>query len=90
MRVFDIIKSKNIDELAEWLDKCGVQDYSPWVNWFDCNYCNKCEPIAGEYGSDYGWCEVNGKCRFFQNLDEPPYGKELVKLWLEGVDDDGV
>ena len=89
MRNFDIIKSKNIDELAEWLDMYGMQDFSPWIDWFDENYCSKCETVSGEYGTKYSWCEINDdRCRFFQNMDEVPHGKELVKIWLENEDDD--
>lgn len=33
--VFDRFKSMNIDELAEWLDKYGMFENSPWMLWFD-------------------------------------------------------
>lgn len=78
MKVFDDIKSKNIDELAEWLDKYGAFDNSPWIKWFDENYCSRCEPE-----SEYGWCELNGKCKFFEDMDDIPCCEQMVKLWLE-------
>ena len=93
MTKFEEIKSKNIDELAEWLDKHGVYDYSLWGNWFDENYCSKCEPIlVSKEGTDYhfdipcAWCELNGKCKFFQDLDGTPDNKYVIKLWLETED----
>ena len=94
MIVFDSIKSKNIDELAEWINKYGVQDYSPWDNWFYNKYCNDCEPIVktdGIYEKEYTWCELNcNKCKYFQSMEEAPWGKQLVKMWLESEDVDGV
>lgn len=94
MKVFDSIKSKNIDELAEWLNKYGVQDYSPWDNWFYNKYCSECDPIEktdGIYENEYTWCELNcNKCKYFQSMKEAPWGKQLVKMWLESEDTDGV
>ena len=52
MRIFDIIKSKNIDELAEWLDKFKMWDDTPWTLWYNETYCKKCEPIVKD-GMDY-------------------------------------
>lgn len=93
MTKFEEIKSKNIDEFAEWLDKHGVYDYSLWGNWFDENYCSKCEPIlVSKGGTDYhfdiqcAWCELNGKCQFFKELDGTPDNKYVIKLWLETED----
>lgn len=90
MTVFNEIISKNIDEFAEWLDKNGVQDFSPWSEWFDKNYCKKCEsiikinPHCCYIKSEYAWCELNdGKCKFFQDMDDIPYGKQLIKMYLE-------
>ena len=88
MIVFDNIKSKNIDELAIWLDENCVYDDSSWCKWFDESYCQRCESVItsvpyldGEHECAY--CEVNGKCRFFQDMDEIPSCKDIVKIWLE-------
>lgn len=91
-KVFDEIVSKNIDELAEWLDKYGYFDGSPWTEWFDKNYCSKCESvITGEqdeyWSNEFYWCELNGKCRFFVEMDNIPDNKFVIKLWL-GSDDE--
>lgn len=88
MTQFDNIKSKNIDEFAEWLDEKCLSDSAPWYEWFDENYCKKCETICQQtyfHGvSEYAWCELNNdRCRFFQDMNEIPYGKDLVKMWLE-------
>lgn len=88
MTVFENIKSKNIDEFVEWLDKYGAFDISPWSNWFDDNYCKKCgreiayiEELHGQH--ECGWCELHGKCKFFEDLEEVPDNKQIIKLWLE-------
>jgi hypothetical protein len=88
MTVFDNIKSKNIDELATWLDENCEYDGTLWCKWWDEHYCQNCESITafvpylnGEYECAY--CEANGKCRFFQEMDHVPSGKEIVKMWLE-------
>lgn len=91
MTKFEKIKSKNIDEFAEWLDKHGAYDYSAWSLWWDENYCSKCEPVT-DYVEEFGkececaWCEINGKCKFFQELDDIPENKYVIKLWLETED----
>ena len=41
MRMVDKIKSKSLDEFAEWIDEHGAFDGSPWINWWQENYCNK-------------------------------------------------
>lgn len=91
MTVFESIKCKNIDELAEWLDEYGIQDFSPWSNWFDRNFCKNCEIIDKGDIFEYSWCELNdGKCKFFQDMDEAPWGKQIVRMWLESEDNNGV
>lgn len=86
MTVYESFKSKSIDELAEWLDKHVIDD-SPWISYFDRKYCNKCKPIHcedGDCGSgEYSWCELNGKCRFFQDMPDIPDNKQIIKMWLE-------
>lgn len=85
MTVFDNIKSKNIDELAKWIDEHFDFDYAPYVMWFDEHYCTKC--IAELYTEDNAnkcaWCELNGKCKFFKELDNIPDNKDIIKMWLE-------
>lgn len=83
MTVYETIKSKNIDELAEWFDKySGCVDQSPWTIWWDKNYCEKC-PAEDKRGRVYAWCELNGgKCKYFCDMDEIPDNEQMIKMWL--------
>ncbi len=90
MTVFEYLTSKDIDEFSEWLDEHGMFDGSSWMNWFDKNYCLKCEPeivripnIDGERVEEIGWCELHGKCKFLQYMNETPDNKAIIKMWLE-------
>ena len=91
MTKFEGIKSKNIDEFAEWLDEHGECGPDPWSLWFDENYCFKCAPVTvyvEEFGKECqcAWCEINGKCKFFQEFSGTPDNKYVIKLWLETED----
>ena len=86
--IFGKFKSMNIDELAEWLDEYGRFDSSPWITWFDQKYCKNCENIMCKYEGGRrefpcSYCELNGNCKFFSNLDETPDNKRVTKMWLE-------
>ena len=92
MTVFESIKSKNIDELSEWLDKYGAMDCSPWTKWFDENYCSKCEAeeiyvSAIDAKHECAWCELHGKCKYFQEMNDIPDNKQVIKMWLETEDE---
>lgn len=49
MTNLEMFKAMSIEELAKWLDEYGHFDDSPWSNWFNENYCSKCEPIKCKY-----------------------------------------
>ncbi len=49
MTNFERLQSMTVDELAEWLDKYGQFDKSPWSTWFGETYCDKCAPIKCKY-----------------------------------------
>lgn len=94
MTVFEDIKSKNIDELVEWLDKHGASEDNPWIKWFDRTYCRKCEPVVASFVSDcygsyysaeheFAWCELYRNCRYFNDMKNVPNRKQTIKLWLE-------
>lgn len=89
MTVFESIKNKNIDELAEWLDKHCDFDNAPWWKWWDENYCSKCEPIETASANDFGYevecayCELNGNCKFFKEIKDVPDSTQTIKMWLE-------
>lgn len=93
MTVFESLKTKNIDELAEWFDKYCEFDSALWWDFWNENYCNKCEPeityvpdLSKDLNSDIkvecSWCELNDKCKFFKEMDEMPDEKEIIKMWL--------
>lgn len=88
MTNYEHIKSMSIDKLSEWLDEYGELDNSPWIQWFNELYCNKCEPIMCHHiGSEYefpcSWCELNDGCKYFPNLSVAPNNKMIIKMWLE-------
>lgn len=96
MTVFECISSKNIDELVEWLDTNGAQDNNPWIKWFDNKYCRNCKPIIKRLDSipdwypkdwniehEFGYCELNNNCMYFQDMKRVPDRKQTIKLWLE-------
>lgn len=82
-------KMMDIDSLAEWIDKYGQFDSSPWMEWWSKKYCDNCEPIMCHYEDSerefpVSWCELHdNKCKFFPEMDEAPNSKEIVKMWLE-------
>lgn len=88
MTIFDSIKDKNIDEFAEWMEEYCSFDDAPWWSWWDENYCNKCDSVM-VYVSDwdrnveFAHCELNGNCRFFQEMKDVPNTKHIIKMWLE-------
>lgn len=88
MKVFDKLKSKNIDGLAEWFDEYCSSEYSPWERWFNNNYCYNCPSEIGKYPDsnieiEFCWCELNDKCKFFPGMNETPDSKQVIKLLLE-------
>ena len=97
MTNFEILKAKSIDELAEWLDENGQFDGAPWTEWFDVNYCKKCDPITCKVKStsigitplfpeqeiDVSYCELEKKCKFFPDSEGIPDMKDIIKLWLK-------
>lgn len=100
MTNFDKIKNMTFEQFAGWLDEHGMIDNTPWMNWFDENYCDKCESIivkAGDakevlgikpfYNEEYecAYCEVHDHCRFFP--DKYPSNKDIIKMWLEVKDE---
>ena len=86
--VFDKFKSMSIDELTDWLNQYSQLDSMPWIEWWNKNYCSKCDAVTAfvpDYGRelDFSCCELNDKCKFFQDLDDVPDDKMIIKMWLE-------
>ena len=90
MTVFSDIKSKKIDEFVDWLYEHFRHTEAPWYEWYEENYCSECEPVERiESTNDFGYkiecayCELNGNCRFFKEMEEVPDIKQIIKLWLK-------
>ena len=90
MTNFRKIQSMSVEELAKWLDQNGMWDNSPWSKWFDSTYCQRCESVKATVDDYFGhreckfaYCELEKKCRYFDDYDEVPDGVEMAKLWLE-------
>ncbi len=92
MNNFEKLKSMTVSELADWLDKYGQFEGSPWIEWFDKNYCKKCEPIKCKVDEknaffpghtvDCAYCELEHKCKYFPELKEVPDDKTIIEMWL--------
>ena len=84
----DKLSKMSLEELAEWLDKYGEFDCSPWMTWFDTNYCQKCDPeivtVPAFNNSEVecSYCELNHRCRFFPEIKEEPSNFDIIKMWL--------
>ena len=103
MTNFDKLKSMTVEELAKFIDDNGMYDDTPWMNWWDENYCNKCEsvilnledtkkilelsPLFEDDETECAYCEVHHKCRYFPELEEEPSMLDIVKMWLEAEHD---
>lgn len=90
-----ILASDKLEEFVTWLDEYGAFDGSPWMEWFNKEYCKKCESIGCTYNAYWGlekpdevrkvecsYCELEGKCRFFPNYETTIDNKDIIKLWL--------
>lgn len=97
MTIYDKFINSSKEALAEWLDEHGMFDDSPWMKWFDNNYCQKCESeiikradsklklgFELKYVSqtECSYCEVYKHCRFFPDKKEVPSNKEIIEMWL--------
>lgn len=88
MKVIDKLKSKTMNEFIDWLDEyCRFED-SPWIQWWNKNYCSKCPAIKSKYEDsdrelNFAWCELHDKCKFFPDMDEAPDSKQIIRMWLE-------
>lgn len=91
MKIIDVIKSYTTDEMVDFLDEYSMHDSNPWFDWWDENYCSKCmteikfTPYCGRY-FEYAYCELHNNCRYFQDMEEVPDSKQILKIWLETED----
>ena len=90
MNNFEKLKSLDINTFSKWLNAYGRDD-APWNTWFDSTYCQKCESVVATVDDFFGesreckfaYCELEKKCRFFQDMDREPRSRDVVKMWLE-------
>ena len=97
MTNLECLKSLSLEDFANWLDEYGQSDGELWSDWFDKTYCEKCEPVkctvadSENVGLKPPWlsntlecayCELEKKCKFFENLEDVPDNKEIIKMWL--------
>ena len=88
MTNFDKLKNMSVDDFANWLNNHGHFEESPWMSWFDDNYCKKCEAIicrceSGKREIPMSWCELNDyRCKFFP-AEKTMGNLEIIKAWLE-------
>ena len=98
MTNYKMFTSFSKDELVSWLDKYGQFDGSPWMKWFDNNYCDKCGPIECQgveaeeklgikpfYNKPIkcSYCELEHKCKYFPDMSDVPDNKAIIRMWLE-------
>ena len=93
MTVYESIRSKSIDELAEWLLEFSEWKNAPWLNWFDQKHCDQCDAIKGHFinidGTEdehehlFGYCEMYDQCKFFPEINGCPDDLQVIKMWLK-------
>ena len=96
MTIYDKFTTSTKESLAKWITDFGNHDDSPWMNWFDKTYCQKCEPEVvtredseAKLGfllryvdkTECSYCEVYKECIFFPNKLTPDI-KEIINMWL--------
>lgn len=95
----------SVEKLAKWLDEHGQFDGSLWMDWFNTNYCIKCESITVKRkvaedklgisalcggDTDCAWCELHKKCKYFKELENVPDNEEIIKMWLHSEVTSGI
>lgn len=91
MNNYERIRAMSIDDLSEFLDERCSYDNDPSIEWWDRKYCGHCESVTKKYVNfsghetemEFAWCEVNGKCKYFPELEEYPNTRQMMKMWLE-------
>lgn len=94
---YEKLQTLSIDELAEWLNEHGMYDETPWSQWWDKNYCSKCESVICQYEDitdiseplhflsskiECAYCEINNRCRFFPDMQDCPTNIDIIRMWL--------
>jgi hypothetical protein len=87
MTNFEKIKSLSVEGLSGWLDVIISKNIRPWKDWFNKEYCDKCEPeyIFHEWGGvDFpiSFCEQEGYCKFFPYSGTAIETRDIIEMWL--------
>ena len=97
MTIYDKFTTSTKEALAKWITEFANHDDSPWMNWFNKKYCQKCksEIVTREDSLDKlgfelifvnsvecSYCEVYNECRYFPNKPNPTI-EEIIKMWLD-------
>lgn len=101
MNNFEKIKNMSLEDLTNWIDEHGMYDNTPWMNWWNDNYCDRCESIIVKAEDaevklnikpfcdeeyECAYCEVHDHCKFFPDRASPDV-KEIITMWLEAEAD---
>lgn len=75
------------DELIEFFDNLDSFETSPYMSWWDKNYCSNCPAILCRYEDSNrdipcSFCELENYCTFFPEIDHIPDSKDMLRLWL--------
>ena len=71
------------DEFEDFLLSC-CGDQTPWMDWFNKNYCEQCKTIKkyNDYFKrdiEYSQCEIKGQCIYGEDFSTD---KNIIKMWL--------
>lgn len=95
---FETLKKMSLEDFTKWLDENGMFDGSPWNEWFNKNFCEKCEaielkyedsktilgiePLSYDLTSECAYCECHDHCRFFPEIKDMPDNRKVIEMWL--------
>lgn len=81
MTKFEDFKNMNIDELAEWLNQYGNEQF--FDTWFAEKYCENCDRVVSDSDThDYAYCELNDDCQMCPGHDVTKNNTYIIKMWL--------
>jgi hypothetical protein len=93
MTLYEKLIGLNKEDLAKEIHEMWRENREePWTEWFCERYCTCCAPVYEKNpftGEDYqddaylcSYCELNGRCRHFPELNEVPSDEKMILIWL--------
>ena len=81
------LQSADLDTLVNFLHSIDSFEDSPYIESWDNKYCSQCESIICTYANSdrkipCSFCELEGYCKFFPDLDHIPDYADMIRLWL--------